>query len=52
MGRSWHSEPESGLYLSLVLKPEVPLALAPLLTLGCAVALHNAVEKNTRFGRR
>lgn len=49
MGRSWHSEPESGLYFSLVLKPAISPALAPLLTLGCAVALHNAVEKNTRL---
>ena len=43
MGRSWHSEPESGLYFSLVLKPAVSPAQAPLLTLGCAVALHNAL---------
>lgn len=49
MGRSWHSEPASGLYLSLILKPAIPPVLAPLLTLGCAVALHNAIEKNTRI---
>jgi BirA family biotin operon repressor/biotin-[acetyl-CoA-carboxylase] ligase len=49
MGRSWHSEPTSGLYLSLVLKPTIAPSLAPLLTLGCAVALHNAVERNTRL---
>ena len=49
LGRSWHSEPASGLYLSLILKPEIPPTLAPLLTLGCAVALHNAVEKSTRL---
>jgi BirA family transcriptional regulator, biotin operon repressor / biotin---[acetyl-CoA-carboxylase] ligase len=49
MGRTWHSEPESGLYLSLVLKPAIPPGFAPLLTLGCAVALHNAVERNTRL---
>src|SRR5678816_4612233 len=49
MGRSWHSEPTSGLYLSLILKPAVAPALAGLLTLGCAVALHNAVERTTRL---
>jgi BirA family biotin operon repressor/biotin-[acetyl-CoA-carboxylase] ligase len=48
MGRSWHSEPENGLYLSLVLRPAVSPALAPLFTLGCAVALHNAVERIAR----
>jgi len=47
MGRSWHSEPGSGLYLSLVIRPQVPPSLAPLLTLGCAIALHNAVERST-----
>jgi BirA family transcriptional regulator, biotin operon repressor / biotin---[acetyl-CoA-carboxylase] ligase len=47
LGRSWHSEPESGLYLSIVLKPLIAPSLAPLFTLGCAVALHHAVERNT-----
>ena len=49
MGRTWHSEPESGLYLSLVLRPAVSPGLAPLFTLACAVALHDAVERNTRL---
>lgn len=49
MGRSWYSEPEAGLYLSLVLRPEISPAFAPLFTLGCAVALHNAVERQTRL---
>jgi BirA family biotin operon repressor/biotin-[acetyl-CoA-carboxylase] ligase len=48
MGRSWHSESEHGLYLSLVLKPQASPAFAPLFTLACAVALHNAVERVTR----
>jgi BirA family biotin operon repressor/biotin-[acetyl-CoA-carboxylase] ligase len=47
MGRSWYSEPESGLYFSLVLHPDVSPGFAPLFTLGCAVALHNAVERQT-----
>jgi len=49
IGRSWHSEPENGLYFSLVLRPQVPPSLAPLFTLGCAVAMHHAVERNTRL---
>src|SRR5436190_943041 len=49
IGRSWHSEPENGLYFSVVLRPEVSPSLAPLFTLGCAVAMHHAVERNTRL---
>lgn len=48
MGRSWHSEAESGLYLSLVLRPAISPGLAPLFSLGCAVALHHAIERHTR----
>jgi BirA family biotin operon repressor/biotin-[acetyl-CoA-carboxylase] ligase len=47
IGRAWHSEPENGLYFSLVLRPEVGPSLAPLFTLGCAVAMHHAVERIT-----
>jgi len=47
MGRTWHSEPEAGLYLSLVLRPDISPTFAALITLGCAVALHNAVERQT-----
>ena len=47
MGRTWYSEPESGLYFSLVLRPDISPGFAPLFTLGCAVALHNAVERQT-----
>ena len=46
-GRSWHSEQENGLYFSLVLRPKIPPGFAPLFTLGTAVALHNAIERNT-----
>ena len=45
LGRSWHSEPENGLYFSVVLKPQVSPSLAPLFTLACAVALHHTVER-------
>lgn len=47
LGRSWHSEPESGLYLSIVVRPRIPPSMAPLFTLCAAVAVHNAVERDT-----
>jgi BirA family biotin operon repressor/biotin-[acetyl-CoA-carboxylase] ligase len=47
LGRSWHSEPGTGLYFSVVLRPETPPHLTALHTLGCAVALHDAVEHTT-----
>jgi BirA family transcriptional regulator, biotin operon repressor / biotin---[acetyl-CoA-carboxylase] ligase len=49
LGRSWHSEPENGLYFSLVLRPEVSPSLAPLFTLACAVAMHHTVERVTKL---
>jgi BirA family biotin operon repressor/biotin-[acetyl-CoA-carboxylase] ligase len=47
LGRSWYSEPEAGLYFSIILRPNIPPGLAPLFTLGTAVAMHNAVERET-----
>jgi BirA family biotin operon repressor/biotin-[acetyl-CoA-carboxylase] ligase len=47
LGRSWHSEREAGIYLSLILFPKAPPSLAPLFTLATAVAMHNAVERYT-----
>ena len=47
LGRNWHSEREAGLYFSIILFPKVPPSLAPLFTLGTAVAMHNAVERYT-----
>ncbi len=49
MGRSWHSEPESGLYFSMVLLPRIPPTLVPLFALATAVAMHNALERDTRL---
>jgi BirA family transcriptional regulator, biotin operon repressor / biotin---[acetyl-CoA-carboxylase] ligase len=45
LGRTWHSEREAGIYFSMVLFPKAPPSLAPLFTLGTAVAMHNAVER-------
>ena len=47
MGRSWFSTPEAGVYTSLILRPEISSSLAPLLTLGAAVAAHNSIERIT-----
>ncbi|HLH31374.1 MAG TPA: biotin--[acetyl-CoA-carboxylase] ligase, partial [Terriglobia bacterium] len=47
LGRSWHSEREAGIYFSMILFPKAPPSLAPLFTLGTAVAMHNAVERYT-----
>jgi BirA family biotin operon repressor/biotin-[acetyl-CoA-carboxylase] ligase len=47
LGRNWYSEPETGLYFSLILRPKTPPGLAPLFTLAAAVAMHNAVEVQT-----
>ena len=47
LGRTWHSERESGIYFSMVLFPKAPPSLAPLFTLATAVAMHNAVERYT-----
>ena len=45
LGRAWYSEREAGLYFSMLLFPKAPPSLAPLFTLGTAVAMHNAVER-------
>ncbi len=49
LGRAWHSEREAGLYFSMVLYPKTPPSLAPLFTLATAVAMHNAIERDTRL---
>ena len=45
LGRTWHSVREAGMYFSMVLFPKAPPSLAPLFTLGTAVAMHNAIER-------
>ena len=41
-GRGWQSPAGSGLYFSLLLKPDLPLERVPLLSLAAGVALHEA----------
>lgn len=45
MGRSWHSPQSKGVWMSLVLRPRVPLHFTPQLTLLVAVALCRAIRK-------
>jgi BirA family biotin operon repressor/biotin-[acetyl-CoA-carboxylase] ligase len=49
LGRSWYSERQAGLYLSVILYPKAPPSLAPLLTLATTIAAHNAIEKTTQL---
>ncbi len=43
-GRSWFSERDSGLYLSLILRPPIKPQLAPVLSLVAGVAVHRAIQ--------
>lgn len=49
MGRTFHSPAGQGVYLSVLLKPPVPLADTPFLTICAAVAVCRAVEMVYRF---
>ncbi len=44
-GRPWESTPGLGLYFSLLIKPELPLAQAPLLTLATGLAVQQALNQ-------
>ncbi len=43
LGRAWHSEKTSGIYLSIILRPELAPQQAPLLTLVAGLAARDAV---------
>ena len=45
LGRSWISEPDTGLYFSLVLRPDVPAAQAPLLTLALGLGVADGLAE-------
>jgi len=47
LGRCWYSEKSSGIYASIVLRPPMPPAAAPILTLLAGVAAHDAVRSAT-----
>jgi BirA family biotin operon repressor/biotin-[acetyl-CoA-carboxylase] ligase len=42
-GRAWHSEPESGLYVSIVLRHRFPPSTLPLVTLALGLAASEAI---------
>jgi BirA family biotin operon repressor/biotin-[acetyl-CoA-carboxylase] ligase len=43
LGRVWHSEKTSGIYLSIILRPELAPQQAPLLTIAAGLAARDAV---------
>ncbi|KZE66221.1 biotin--acetyl-CoA-carboxylase ligase [Fictibacillus phosphorivorans] len=45
LGRAWQSPAGTGVWMSLILKPNIPLQKAPQLTLLIAVAASKAIEK-------
>ncbi|MVP00007.1 biotin--[acetyl-CoA-carboxylase] ligase [Paenibacillus lutrae] len=47
MGKKWHSPKGKGIWMSLILKPRVPVYFVPQLTLLTAVALCRAVRRET-----
>jgi BirA family biotin operon repressor/biotin-[acetyl-CoA-carboxylase] ligase len=44
-GRVWISEPDAGLYLSLVLRPKIENRFLPLITLTAAIAVHDTLAE-------
>src|SRR5215467_8271414 len=46
-GRVWYSEKSSGIYASVILRPELSPAAAPALTLVAGLAAHHAVAQVT-----
>jgi BirA family biotin operon repressor/biotin-[acetyl-CoA-carboxylase] ligase len=49
LGRSWYSEKGSGIYLSLILRPQLAVQQAPLLTLAAGLAARDAVVEAARL---
>src|SRR5271170_1405031 len=45
LGRSWHSEPGSGLYVSIILRHQYPPATLPVVTLALGLAAREAILK-------
>lgn len=44
LGRPWHSPKGTGIWMSLIVRPKIPLSKAPQLTLLTAVALAKAIQ--------
>ncbi|MDD5545008.1 MAG: biotin--[acetyl-CoA-carboxylase] ligase [Acidobacteriia bacterium] len=45
LGRAWYSEPLKGIYCTVILRPSLPPAKAPLINLAAALAVHDAVQR-------
>ncbi|MEO8480946.1 MAG: biotin--[acetyl-CoA-carboxylase] ligase [Acidobacteriota bacterium] len=46
-GHSWFSPPESGIYLSVIVRPRLPADVLPVLTLAAGVAVAEAIREVT-----
>ncbi len=46
-GRQWHSEKTSGIYVTVLLRPEIPPMNAPLMTLMAGLAARDAAHEQT-----
>ena len=49
MGRAWHSEKDAGLYLSLILRLDLPTAQLPAFTVALGLAVKKAIEQVTEL---
>ncbi|MBA4494489.1 biotin--[acetyl-CoA-carboxylase] ligase [Paenactinomyces guangxiensis] len=47
MGRLWHSPPQTGIWMSLILRPPISLPEASQLTLLASVGVHRGIERVT-----
>lgn len=47
MGRPWHSPPQSGIWMSLILRPPISLSEASQITLLASVGVHQGIERVT-----
>jgi BirA family transcriptional regulator, biotin operon repressor / biotin---[acetyl-CoA-carboxylase] ligase len=47
MDRKWHSPKYTGIWMSLIIRPNIPLSKAPQLTLLTAVSIVQAIEETT-----
>lgn len=49
LNRHWHSPPSSGVWMSIILRPNIPIQKAPQLTLLTAVAIVKGIQKVTNL---
>jgi BirA family transcriptional regulator, biotin operon repressor / biotin---[acetyl-CoA-carboxylase] ligase len=49
MGKTWHSPPRTGIWMSLILRPPISLAEASQLTLLASVGVQEAISKETNL---